>query len=51
VWQRGQQPAAAVAALNVSPRVHDDWAVVGATSIPSVDVAPGTHDDWMLPVP
>jgi uncharacterized protein YbaA (DUF1428 family) len=48
--QRDHQ-AAAAAALNVSPRVHDDWAVAGASSIRSVDVAPGTHDDWMLPGP
>jgi hypothetical protein len=48
--QRGQQPTP-VAALDVSPRVHDDWAVAGAASIASVDVAPRTHDDWMLPVP
>jgi uncharacterized protein YbaA (DUF1428 family) len=59
--QRAQQPTAAavgrsapaarVAALNASPRVHDDWAVAGASSTSSVDVAPRTHDDWMLPLP
>jgi hypothetical protein len=48
--QRVQQPIAA-AALNVSPRLHDDWAVAGASSITSVDVAPRMHDDWMLPSP
>jgi hypothetical protein len=59
--QRAQQPPAAVGvrsapaeagtALNVSPHVHDDWAVAGASPGSSIDVAPRAHDDWMLPVP
>jgi hypothetical protein len=47
-FQPIQQFDAAVllaAPLNLSPRVHDDWAVAGSTSL---DLSPRSHDDWPL---
>src|SRR6185295_9971334 len=38
-----------VGALDLSPRVHDDWAVSAAPVVVSLDLSPRVHDDWAVP--
>lgn len=37
-----------VAALELSPRVHDDWALIKASTSVPLDLSPWSHDDWAV---
>jgi hypothetical protein len=41
----------APAALDLSARVHDDWAVALAPVAMPLDLSLRSHDDWALPAP
>ena len=39
------------AALDLSARVHDDWAVASAPIALPLDLSPRIHDDWAVALP
>jgi hypothetical protein len=51
LFQRAQLPQVAPpvvgSPLDLSVRVHDDWAIMGVLPL-AVDLSPRTHDDWVV---